>query len=197
MRANTLAEDDPSKVGGFDPNTLARAPSHYDRSVDKEFPNLTRFLTGSLFISYSGIDQQRILNQIVEPVICDRFADGYFLHSRKSGGAAQYVRVVHAALCLCDKFMVVIAQNSVKNEWVRSEVLWAIRHRSRIISCLLDNSNPSHLNPSLDVLQHSNMLIDFRDDVSEARKLLAHVLDEWLAVNPYPRFPSGRPGRGG
>ena len=67
--------------------------------------------------------------------------------------------------------------------------------RSQLICCLLDDSDALQVNASLDLHRRSNglVLIDFRRDIAAAQKLLAQVLDEALALAPYPRFPLGRP----
>jgi len=67
-----------------------------------------------------------------------------------------------------------------------------LKHRSLVIACLFDDSDPARLNPSLDLLRHSgsNVLIDFRNEKAFAQNFLARVLDEWLAEAPYMRSPT-------
>jgi TIR domain len=166
--------------------------------IDREYPNARKFTTGSIFISHDGADFHLIGEQIVDPVVFDRFADGYFLHNRRSGGSENYRRLVRAALHWCDKFMVAVSRGAALNEWVNAEVEWAIRNNRLIIVCRLDDSPLESVHPALSLRGDGRpnvRLVDFRDNISEAQANLAKLLDELLARSPYPRFPDGRPGR--
>jgi hypothetical protein len=169
-------------------------------NIDSRYPHARRFLTGSLFISHAGADSRQIRDHVVSPVVCDRFADGYFLHNRNSGGSRDYKQLVRAALQLCDKFMIVISRHSIDHVWVRAEVDWAVRNDRPIIRCLFDDSDPAQLHPSL-AFQSSRscpelelLTVDFRGELESARHQLADTLDTLLLRLPYPRFPNGRPG---
>jgi hypothetical protein len=162
-------------------------------AFDKEYPNARRFLTGSLFICHAGADSRRILDDVVYPVVYDRFADGYFLHNRVSGGSRAYKVGVRAALHWCDKFMVVISQNSVGHEWVGAEVDWALRNGRSVIRCLLDDSDPRAVDARLRD-PSDRLTVDFRLDKERGRCQLQEMLDQMLRQSPYPRFPQGRPG---
>jgi hypothetical protein len=104
-----------------------------------EFPNAQRFLERGLFVSHSGLDTRRIRDLLLAPVI-DLLVptDAVFFHSRGSGGAESYKRLVQAALHWCDKFMVVVSDASVVNEWVAAEVEWAVEHRRLMLAVCLD-----------------------------------------------------------
>jgi hypothetical protein len=120
--------------------------------------------------------------------------------SRRSGGSKQYKTVVNAALHLCDKFMVVTSQNSIRNEWVRAEVDSAVKSDRLIILCLFDDSDVGRLHAALaqsSPLRLSAKLstVDFRVEIPAAQERLAEILDRLLSRSPYPRFPRGRPAR--
>jgi TIR domain len=107
--------------------------------ANARYPNARRLTLGGLFVSHSGIDTKRI-DEIICPVVSHRLpADGCFLHSGKSGGASQYAELVQAALHWCDKFMVVISEMSVVNEWVHAEVEWALERSRPILAVRLDH----------------------------------------------------------
>ena len=115
------------------PRDFLRTSEFSSDRANRRFPNAQDTMLGGLFISHSGEDSVRIQEQIISPVVFERLpADGYFMHSRRSGGAESYKLLVQAALHWCDKFMVVISERSVSNSWVVAEVEWAA-----------DNSRPS------------------------------------------------------
>src|SRR4051794_28136610 len=107
-------------------------------AITRRYPNAARHLRGGIFISHDGDDSQRIREEIISPVILDRFpGDRYFFHSRTSGGSVSYRELVTAALHWCDKFLVVVSRRALVNRWVRAEVDWAAHHRPSIIHCII------------------------------------------------------------
>ncbi|SRR5260370_24994586 len=118
-------------------------------AVEAAFPNARRLLENGLFVSHSGLDSQRIRDEIL-PIV-DRWIvfQRYFFHNRRSGGAGHYKQLVRAALHYCDKFLVAVSRNSVENEWVSAEVEWAIGQKRPIISCLQDDANAAKMHPML------------------------------------------------
>src|SRR5215510_833829 len=94
------------------PQGFLRRSRFSPRRAQTEFPNARRFMLGGLFVSHAGADTVQIRKQIVSPILFQRLpANGYFMHSRGSGGADDYKRLVQAALHLCDKFMVAVYRN--------------------------------------------------------------------------------------
>jgi hypothetical protein len=105
----------------------------------RRFPNARRHLWQGIFISHAGRDFHRIMREIVHPVVTRLIrGEGYFVHSRLSGEAEGYRQLVQAALHWCDKFMVVISEHSIANEWVVAEVEWAIKRKRPIVAVRLD-----------------------------------------------------------
>src|SRR5690242_19954219 len=100
------------------PRDFLRLSEFLPERASARYPNARRHTLGGLFVSHSGADSHRIRDEIIFPVVFDRLsADGYFMHSRSSGGAEGYRELVQAALHWCDKFMVVISERSIANEW--------------------------------------------------------------------------------
>jgi hypothetical protein len=172
---------------------------HFDLAdMHGRYPNAGRLLTGGLFISHAGLDSERINDEIVLPVVYDRFADGVFMHSRQSGAAEIYRDFVAAALRWCDKYLVVVSDRSLANEWVRAEVAWMVAKRRRpIVQCLFDHSDPAQLHPALSLqvkrglqlTRRRAVTVDFRGELEVARSHLAAILDEFLLRSPYQRCP--------
>jgi TIR domain len=154
-------------------------------------PNADKLL-GGLFVSHSGADKDKIYDEIIRPVVYERFApNSYFFYNCAQGApvAKAYVLAVQAALQLCDKFMIVISENSIANEWVQAEVEWALEHSRPILAIRLGRwgwtdllgalTLPSHLNKSEVV-----SCIDFSGALEPAQKKLAIALDDLLAKLP-------------
>jgi hypothetical protein len=163
------------------------------RTIEARYPNAKRVLKGGLFISHSGKDFEQINRAIVEPIVYDRFMDGFFLHNRGSGGSKEYRELVRTALYYLDKFLVVVSEHSIENNWVRAEVAVAVRLRRPIIACLFDRADPSHLHPELCKpswyrrLRPKIVLVDFNTSIESAQSELARCLDRLLRRSPYVR----------
>jgi TIR domain len=176
-------------------NNMALSPGEYLRTarfapeeIDLKFPNARRILTEGVFVSHSGQDTRRVYDEIVIPVLHERFADGIFFHNRGSGGSESYKQLVQAALHFCDKFIVAVSCNSINNLWVRAEADWAAEHRRPIIHCLLDESEPHLLYSAPTPLVVSPNSIDFRSDIGAAQKRLRLMIDDLLVQYPYRRL---------
>jgi hypothetical protein len=142
--------------------------------IERRFPNARRNLQGGLFISHSGRDFDRILNDMISPVIYERFGPRYFLHNKESGGAEAYVQLVQAALYYCPYFIVVVSTNSVGHEWVHAEVDWALQHRAILGQCLFDDSDISRVHPALEYVRS---VADFRSSKDKGRNDLIELFD--------------------
>jgi hypothetical protein len=118
------------------PRDFLRTSEFSPDRANRRFPNAQYTMLGGLFISHSGEDSVRIQDQIISPVVFERLpADGYFMHSRRSGGPESYKLLVQAALHWCDKFMVVISERSVSN--FRSDVKRAQQELGHALDRLL------------------------------------------------------------
>jgi hypothetical protein len=160
------------------------------------YPNAQRHLLGGLFISHAGADTKRIIRDVV-PVVAPRLpGDGFFMHSRGSGGASSYRELVQAALHWCDKFLVVISERSLANEWVLAETEWAMDRSRPMIAIRLDKWNWSDLVRLLSLSPRANShapvrCFDFHDDSKAGQKQLAEALDQLLELFPRRGFSTG------
>jgi hypothetical protein len=153
------------------------------------YPNACRLTLGGLFISHAGADRERI-REVIVPLVFKRLpADGYFMHSRASGGADDYKGLVQAALHWCDKFLLVISDNSLVNLWVQAEVEWALNHTRPLLVVRLDHHtwqdflHKLELGPR-ELALESVPVFDFRASVEDAQNKLALALDQLLARLP-------------
>ena len=153
-------------------------------------------MLGGLFISHAGVDTAQIREKIIDPVVFQRLpGDGYFMHSRGSGGAESYRRLVQAALHWCDKFIVAVSRNAVRNEWVQAEVEWALEHRRPILVARLDELGWSALMGTIDPTDQLRPVeqpqeFDFTADDTLTQERFGEALDKLLV-----RFPRRDPGR--
>jgi hypothetical protein len=156
----------------------------------RRFPNARRLLWQGIFISHSGRDFHRIMRGIVHPVVGGLIrGEGYFVHSRLSGGAEGYRQLVQAALHWCDKFMVVISEHSIVNEWVVAEVEWAIRRNRPMVAVRLDAHEWTEIVQRLGLTPEAIPVVpvfDFSRDDAIAKRALRRYLKTMLG-----EFPQG------
>jgi hypothetical protein len=133
-----------------------------------------------LFISHSGADTEQI-RRVIVPVVWDRFAPhGFFLYSRRSGGAEGYRQLVQAALHWSSSFLLVLSQASLGNEWVRAEVEWALERSRAVLVARLDESGwdaRRHQVRLSDMAITPRGIADYRVDERHGRADLAAALD--------------------
>jgi len=177
----------------IDPHDFLSGPALSPNKIEARYPNARRILKGGLFISHDGRDFPRIRETVVNPVIYDRFMDGFFLHNRKSGGSEEYKELVRTALYYLDKFLLVVSTNSLANRWVHAEVSVAIGLCRPIIQCIFDYSDPKQIHNGLGRLPWYRQLsrrvytVDFRGSLESAQADLARRLDQMLSRSPYER----------
>jgi hypothetical protein len=81
-------------------------------------------------------------------------------------GAQQWHDQIGAALRRCDWFVVILSPSSVKSEWVRRELLFALndrRYKERITPLLHRPCNPETLSWTLSGFQRVDFTTDFDD----------------------------------
>ena len=169
------------------PRDFLRTSEFSTDRANRRFPNAQDTMLGGLFISHSGEDSVRIQEQIISPVVFERLsADGYFLHSRRSGGAESYKLLVQAALHWCDKFMVVISERSVSNSWVVAEVEWAVDNSRPVLASRFDSYGWKDLMDAIGACESlaPEQVFDFRSDVKRAQQALGNALDRLLVRLP-------------
>jgi len=84
-----------------------------------------------------------------------------FLGKRHIGGAQQWHDSIGAALKRCDWFVVILSPHSVRSQWVKYELVYALqadRYRKRIVPVLYRTCDPGKLSWALSAIQR----IDFR-----------------------------------
>lgn len=165
------------------PRDFLRTSEFSPDRANQRFPHAQDRMLGGLFISHSGEDSIRIQEQIISPVVFERLpADGYFMHSRHSGGAESYRLLVQAALHWCDKFMVVISERSVSNPWVVAEVEWAVDNSRPVLASRFDSHGWKDLKDAIGAceLVEPEQVFDFLSDVKRAQQELGHALDRLL-----------------
>ena len=169
------------------PRDFLRTSEFSPDRANQRFPHAQDILLGGLFISHSGEDSIQIQEQIISPVVFERFpADGYFMHSRRSGGSKSYRLLVQAALHWCDKFMVVISERSVSNAWVMAEVEWAVDNSRPVLASRFDSYGWKDLMDAIGACEslEPEQVFDFRSDVKRAQQDLGHALDRLLVRLP-------------
>ena len=181
-----------SNENDLSPREFLRQARFSPEQAEKRFRNARSHIENGLFISHSGLDYHRILDQIVHPVMYQLIeSDWYFIHSRVSGGAAGYRQLVQAALNWCDKFMVVISERSIGNEWVLAEVEWAIEKARPILAVRLDEHGWPDITSRLNVRPEGLPVVpifDFSSDIPRAQNELTNSLKELLVKFPH-RLP--------
>lgn len=188
------------------PRNFLRLSAFSPEEANAKYPNARRLTLGGLFVSHSGIDSRRIDDDIITPIVFRRLpADGFFMYSRGSGGES-YRELVQAALHWCDKFMVVISEASIINEWVQAEVEWALKRSRPVLAVRFGACDwndlvhmlrlPFKVKLRLKLKLYQVPCFDFSGDLKLAQKELAAALDDLLAKFPRqeemfkPRHPS-------
>jgi hypothetical protein len=169
------------------PRDFLRNSEFSPERATHRFANAQDIMLGGLFISHSGEDSIRIQEQIISPVVFERFpADGYFMRSRRSGGGESYRLLVQAALHWCDKFMVVISERSVSNPWVVAEVEWAVNNSRPILASRFDSYGWKDLMYAIGASGSlaPEQVFDFQSNVEIAQQELVHALDRLLVRLP-------------
>jgi hypothetical protein len=138
----------------------------------------------SVFVSHSSLDYDLVGNRIVEPLQSRGLEVWY---SRDSIHAAEeWEKRIRQALTGCEWFLVALSANSVRSEWVRAEVDWALEHRlGRLVPVLIDDCDPQECNLRLRTLQY----IDLRRNDLQSQAALLRV---WDLQPPAAAPPAGR-----
>jgi hypothetical protein len=105
----------------------------------------THGLPREVFLSHATSDRK----------FADRLAELFAAHSipfwysrRNIVGAQQWHDEIGDALARCDWFLLLLSPRSVKSEWVKRELLYALnqpRYRNRIILCMVKPCDPDRL----------------------------------------------------
>ena len=124
-----------------------------------------------VFVSHAGTDRERVESEVVSVLESHGLRTWYCREDVRS--ASLWERSILDALESSDWFLVVMTANSLKSEWVKDEVHWAIDHRpGRIVPVLMENCDPADFHIRLRRLQ----VIDLRDP--QASQQLISVFGE-------------------
>lgn len=89
-------------------------------------------------------------------------------------GHQQWHDEIGLALRRCDWFVIVLSPESIKSEWVKSELMYAFRHnilRKRVVQILYRDCDPEDLSWKLPEFQ----MIDFRKSLPDGYRNLFRV----------------------
>ena len=112
-----------------------------------------------VFISHSAVDRDLVEREIIIPLRQHGVETWYSKHNIKT--ATEWERRILEGLRECDWFLVAISQNSVKSDWVKTELHWALKERKgHIIPVMLEDCNTDDLHLRLQLIHH----IDFRQN---------------------------------
>jgi hypothetical protein len=113
-----------------------------------------------------------------------------FLSKRHIAGAQQWHDEIGAALKRCDWFVLILSPHSVRSQWVKHELIYALqanRYKGRILPILYRTCDPDKLSWTLSAFQR----IDFRTDFHEGCR---QVLNIWK-IDYSPAARKARPRR--
>jgi hypothetical protein len=125
-----------------------------------------------VFLSHSSKDA-RFTARLADVLAANRLRT--FLSKRHIGGAQQWHDEIGAALKRCDWFVLILSPHSVRSQWVKHELIYAMqanRYRRRILPILYRTCDPDKLSWALSAFQR----IDFRTDFDEGCR---QVLSIW------------------
>lgn len=182
----------------FDPAAIVNDTTFFDNLPEWRRQRMREFFDGGIFISHSSADvpdfrdpgRSHSVVTRISAAAFDRVGEGVFFYNRKSGGPELYMEIVNTALSLCDKFLLLVSEESARSSWVRAEVEFALTHQRHIIEVHLDGTNARELYdlvPGNLVLSHNaqRYSIRFEPDPERALKDLGELLDQLMAQIPY------------
>lgn len=135
----------------------------------------------TVFVSHASVDRQFVERQLIPFLHAHGLRTWYCKDLITTG--SHWERAIRDGLQSADWFLVVVSPQSVRSEWVRCEVDWALENRpTRIVPLIIGNASAGDLHLRLRLVQS----IDWRSPSEEARERL-------LAVWELPRV-SHEPG---
>jgi TIR domain len=142
---------------------------------------------GELFLSHATPDRafvERLTKRLTAKKV------RYFYSKRHIAGARQWHDELGAALNRCTWFVVILSKKSVKSEWVKRELLFALqspRYQTRILPVLLADCAYESLSWTLPSFQFVDFRSDFETEPARQRNLRQVFGDEgrgMLVVTP-------------
>jgi hypothetical protein len=152
----------------------------FDISLPGPNESKVGILNGGLFISHSSLDRE-IIEAFVIPVVEEIFGAGYFFYNAQRGGKL-YASFVRRGLWSCASALVLISPDSLKSNWVRSEVRAAKDWGRDVAFAKILPCNPAELADSFLGRERSSRLIDISGDSRRAARRLRRGL---FGLPPY------------
>ncbi len=121
----------------------------------------------TVFISHSSDDRDFVEREIVSLLEQNGIRTWYSTDEIRA--ATDWEASIRHALNSCAWFLVALSPASVKSNWVKAEVLWALeQRRGRIVPLVIADCDSAECNLQLRLLQH----IDLRQNPDAARRRL-------------------------
>jgi len=121
----------------------------------------------TVFISHASADRQFVATELLELLRSHGIAPWYAEAHIQS--ATAWERTILKALRDSEWFLVVMSQEALQSEWVRTETHWACENRTgRIVPVMIQDVDPAELHLKLARLQY----VDYRRDPEPARHAL-------------------------
>jgi TIR domain-containing protein len=141
-------------------------------------------LPSEAFVSHSSADRAFVERLAIE---LQRHGVPYWYSRRNILGAQQWHDEIGQALTRCDWFVLMLSPNSVKSQWVKHELVFALnekRYENRIIPCVVRKCDVNKLSWTLPSFQ----FIDFSKSFEQGVRALLKV---W-SIGYQPPPPAGR-----
>jgi hypothetical protein len=128
-------------------------------------------MTATVFVSHATPDREFIERHLIP------FLQGHGVKTwyckEQIGTGAHWERAIRDGLESSDWFLVVVSPSSVKSEWVKTEVDWAVEHRmERLIPVIIGPGSASDIHLRLRMVQ----AVDWREVSNEAKGRLLDAL---------------------
>jgi hypothetical protein len=110
----------------------------------------------SVFISYSSNDHDLVRSLVVQPL--EKHGLHVWFSKDSIHGAEDWEKRIRPALVSNDWFLVALSPNSVRSEWVRAEVDWALDNRKDwLVPVLIGDCNPEDCHLRLRQIQYIDL----------------------------------------
>jgi MTH538 TIR-like domain (DUF1863) len=119
------------------------------RVKEPQLSRIVNTLPQTVFVSHSSMDDAFIkgadeTNALPQPgsiwwIIGSKFPDPFY-HSRKTGGAHSYERIVGLALTASKRVLIVWSENALRSDYVRAEILIAMEGGKKVAAYLMPNA---------------------------------------------------------
>ncbi len=121
----------------------------------------------SVFISHASENREFIEQQIIPPL--EKAGIGYWYSKEDIQSASEWERSILSGLEHCEWFFIAMSPESLRSEWVKDELFWAIDNRpDRILPVVIAACDPVEFHIRMRRLQ----VIDFTDNTSDSQEMM-------------------------